>query len=134
MTTAASQGTTSEQVSGYAVPISTALDIADQISSGNITSDTIVMGKSAALGVTVAGGNTPGAQIVEVLEGSAAADAGLTEGDTITALDGNPVNNASVLSSLVKEYEIGDTVTLDVTTQDGSQKQVDVKLGESTVN
>ncbi|MGO1637965.1 MAG: S1C family serine protease, partial [Ancrocorticia populi] len=134
MTTAASQGTTSEQVSGYAVPISTALDIADQISSGNITSDTIVMGKSAALGVTVAGGNTPGAQIVEVLEGSAAADAGLTEGDTITALDGNSVNNASVLSSLVKEYEIGDTVTLDVTTQDGSQKQVDVKLGKSTVN
>lgn len=134
VTTAASQGNTSEQVSGYAVPIATAMDIADQITSGDVTSDTIVVGRNPALGVTVAGGNTAGAEIVEVLEGSAAAEAGVKEGDTVTALDGKAITDPGTLSSLVKEYSIGDTVTLDVTGADGTERQVDVKLSESTVN
>ena len=134
ITTAASQGTTSEQVSGYAVPIATAMDIVNQITSGNVTSDTIVLGRNPALGVTVAGGNVPGAQIVEVLKGSAADEAGLKEGDTVTAVDGTAITDASMLSSLIKEYQIGDTVTLKVTGQDGTERDVDVTLSESSVN
>ena len=82
----------------------------------------------------MAGGNVPGAQIVEVLKGSAADEAGLKEGDTVTAVDGTAITDASMLSSLIKEYQIGDTVTLKVTGQDGTERDVDVTLSESSVN
>jgi len=133
ITTAASRGTTSDQVNGYAVPISTALDIADQIKSGK-PSDTVRIGKNPALGVTVANGTTSGARIVEVLEGSAAAQAGIVADDTVTALDGTPITTSSMLSELVKEHEVGDVVTLTVVGVDGTQREVQVTLAESTVN
>ncbi len=134
MTTAASRGNTSAQVDGYAVPISQALDIVDQVVSGNPTSDTVVIGRNPALGVTVASGNTPGARIVEVLEGSAADDAGIVADETVIALDGTAITDPSMLSGLVKEHGIGDVVTLTVVGIDGSQREVQVTLGESTVN
>ncbi len=133
VTTAASRGVTTDQVNGYAVPISTALDIADQIKSDK-PSDTVRIGKNPALGVTIANGTTSGARIVEVLEGSAANQAGIVPDDTIIALDGTPITTSSMLSGLVKEYEVGDVVTLSIVGADGTQRDVQVTLAESTVN
>lgn len=52
MSTAASTGETSEQVNGFAIQITTALDIADRIVAGT-ESDSVQVGASGALGVTV---------------------------------------------------------------------------------
>ena len=134
ITTAASRGNTSDQVNGYAIPVSTALDIADQVVSGNPTSDTVIIGRNAALGVTVASGNTPGALIVEVLEGSAADEAGIVADETVVALNGTAITDPSMRSGLVKEHRIGDVVTLTVVGPDGGQRDVQVTLAESTVN
>ncbi len=134
MTTAASRGTTADQVDGYAVPVSDALDIVDQVVSGNPTSDTVIIGRNPALGVTVAAGNTPGASIVEVLEGSAADQAGIVADETVIALNGTAITDPSMLSGLVKEHQIGDVVTLTVVGLDGAQRDVQVTLSESTVN
>ncbi len=133
ITTAASRGVTTDQVNGYAVPISTALDIADQIKSGE-PSDTVRIGRNPALGVTIANGTASGARIVEVLEGSAAAQAGIVPDDTIVALDGTPITTSGMLSGLVKEYEVGDVITLTIVGADGAQRDVQVTLAESTVN
>lgn len=134
VTTAASRGVTSDQVNGFAVPIATALDIADQIKSGK-PSDTVRIGRNPALGVTVANGTTSGgARIVEVLEGSAADQAGIVPDDTVIALDGTAITTSGMLSGLVKEYEVGDVVTLTVIGADGMQREVQVTLAESTVN
>ena len=133
ITTAASRGVTSDQVNGYAVPVSTALDIADQIKAGK-SSDTVRIGKNPALGVTVANGTSSGARIVEVLKGSAADAAGIVPDDTVIAVDGTAISTSSMLSGLVKEYEVGDVITLTVVGTDGTQREVQVTLAESTVN
>lgn len=85
---------------GYAIPIASALSIAQQIQNGQ-ASENIVIGYPAFLGVQVSetAGSTSrysrvsqaGALISSVLEGTPAAEAGLTAGDTITAVDGTTI-------------------------------------------
>jgi S1-C subfamily serine protease len=148
VTTAASMGVTSTQISGYAIPISDAMEIAEQIKNGQ-SSDTVVIGKNAALGVSISTpdadsqssgqqadpsqSNSSGAIIREVFEGSGAEAAGLQAGETITALNGQELS-ASELSEAIKRYSVGDKVTLTVTGVDGASREVEVTLGESTVN
>lgn len=151
MSTAASTGQTSEEVNGFAIGITEALGIADQIVAGT-ESDSVQVGASGALGVTVTDaaaarqehtgprgsqqGGTPGsgALVVEVSPGSAAESAGLAAGDTVTALDGTRVADSSELSEQVGSLEPGDTVTLDWTDAEGTEHTATVELGESTVN
>ncbi len=132
ITTAASTGQTSSEVNGYAVPISTALEIAQKIKNGQAT-EGIVIGRNPALGVMIQ--NAPGgARVVQVIEGSGAQEAGISKGDIITAVDGKQVSDASGLSSLILGHSVGDTVTLSVTTESGTTKNTKVTLGESSVN
>ncbi len=143
------------QVTGsqaYAIPISTALSIAKQIEAGNASS-TIHIGATGFLGVSVqsssstgnggnggfggsgsggsgSGGNssTSGATIVSVLPNSAAAKAGLAQGDVITAVNGTAVNSASDLSNLLVPHHPGDTLQLQWTDQSGQTHTAGVTL------
>ncbi|HEY1988247.1 MAG TPA: trypsin-like peptidase domain-containing protein [Acidimicrobiales bacterium] len=135
------------QVTGsqaYAIPISTALSIAKQIEAGNASS-TIHIGGTGFLGVSVQSsnstGNSPfgggngsnsssanGATVVGVLSGSAAENAGLAQGDVITALNGTAVNSASDLSNLLTPHHPGDTVQLQWTDQSGQTHSASVTL------
>lgn len=160
MSTAASTGETSEQVNGFALQVTEALGIADQIVAGT-ESDSVQVGASGALGVTVTdtssaaqredvdprsqgsqgstgpqdgGAGVVGALVVEVAPGSAAESAGLVAGDTVTALDGTSVAGPAELSDQVGSLDPGDTVTLDWTDADGAERSATVDLGESTVN
>ena len=143
MDTAASSNS-GYQVTGsqaYAIPISTALSIAKQIEAGNASS-TIHIGGTGFLGVSVqssnnssnspfGGGNgssTSGATVVGVLPGSAAGNAGLAQGDVITALNGTAVNSASDLSNLLVPHHPGDTVQLQWTDQSGQTHSASVTL------
>jgi len=124
--TAASSG--SRAVTGYAIPIDTALAIAKQIVDGHASS-TIVIGLPAFLGVELAPAQTgSGVLISGIVAGSAAAGTGLAAGDTITAVDGTAATTADSLSSLIKAHAIDDRVTISYTDAAGAAQQVTVTL------
>ncbi|MBV9593010.1 MAG: trypsin-like peptidase domain-containing protein, partial [Actinobacteria bacterium] len=79
----------------YSIPIDTALSIASQIEAGK-PSSTIHIGYPAFIGVELSS-NATTATISDVLSGSAAAQAGLVGGDTITAVGSSAVNSAADL-------------------------------------
>jgi S1-C subfamily serine protease len=123
MDTAASSGPV---VDGYAIPIDDALSIARQIVSG-VDDATIHQGYPAFLGVSVRDGGS-GALVAGVASGTAAADAGLAAGDTITALDGQPVDSADTLSALTKRHRAGDTATVSWSDSSGGHHSAAVVL------
>ncbi len=143
MDTAASTGS-GYQVSGsqaYAIPIATALSLAGQIESGKASS-TVHIGATGFLGVSVesassangfggfgsGSGATSGATVASVLPSSAAEQAGLAQGDVITALNGTSINSPSDLSNLLEADHPGDTVQLQWTDGSGQQQTASIKL------
>src|SRR5262249_58532581 len=54
-------------------------------------------------------------------------------GDVILAVDGHKIVSPSDLSSLISQYNPGDTVTLQVL-RDGDTSEVDVTLGERPIH
>jgi membrane-associated protease RseP (regulator of RpoE activity) len=64
-----------------------------------------------------------------VLPDSAATDAGLQEGDVVTAVNGEPVVRADVFRAEIAAIPPGDTVVLDIS-RDGEPLQVTATLGK----
>jgi S1-C subfamily serine protease len=126
---------------GYAIPITGALDIVRQIEAGKAT-DTIHIGLPGFLGVEVvpadAGSGIPGdpqsttgegAVVSGVQPGTPADRAGLSEGDTITSVDGQPVTSAEGLTTLLGRHQPHDRVTIGWLGQDGATHRAGVSLG-----
>jgi membrane-associated protease RseP (regulator of RpoE activity) len=68
-------------------------------------------------------------EVTGVTEGSAAADAGLRDGDHIVAVDGTAVSDlGGDLSDVVTGYEVGDEVAFTIE-NDGSERTVTAELG-----
>ncbi|MDR2256320.1 MAG: trypsin-like peptidase domain-containing protein [Arthrobacter sp.] len=139
MTTAASSGNTSATVDGYAIPISEALSIAEQIKNGQ-SSDTVQIGRGAALGISILSSDTGqvgggyGVTVQEIISGGAVAKSGLAAGDTIIGLDGKTVKSYSALKEILAAHQPGDKVELTWLNSEGTQKSATVTLGESSVN
>ncbi len=92
---------------GFAIPIDTAKQVADQlIKSGKATHAYLGVSLSDALG------DQQGALIAGVQSGTPAASAGLQEGDIITQADGKAVDGAEALSAAVRAHRPGDKMTL----------------------
>ncbi|WP_243074042.1 S1C family serine protease [Microbacterium sp. SS28] len=144
MTTAASSGRSA--ISGWAIPIEDALAIAQQIADGE-EGGGVTLGYPAFLGVGLAsqtqtygrygtsGGarSSAGALIAGVYAGTPAAEAGLTGGDTVTAIDGAAVTDSATLSALIAGYEPGDTVTITWVDASGATQSADVTLAAGPV-
>ena len=120
---------------GFAIPINYAMNIAEQIRSGNpvqhaflgITVRTLNPSLASALGVSV----SSGAYIETVSSDSPASRSGLKQGDVITAFDGEPVSTATELIINIRGQMVGDTVTLTVVR--GAQTlDIDVVLGSDS--
>jgi S1-C subfamily serine protease len=132
--TAASSGTT--DVTGYAIPISGALSIADDILAGK-SSQYITIGLPAFLGAQISsagtgtgtGTTTSGVTIAGTVTGSAAAKAGLVAGDTITAIGGTAVADSTALTDAIQSHKVGDSVTVTYVDTAGASHTVTVTLG-----
>ena len=120
-TTAARSGST-----GFAIPITTATAVADRIVAGE-QSSAIHQGSPAFLGVQLPAGSE-GATISGVVAGSPAAAAGLRAGDTITAVDGTAVDQASALSEALARHQPQDRVPINWTDTDGTSHTATVTL------
>lgn len=117
---------------GFAIPVNYAVNLAQQIIDGKTPTH-------AQLGVSLSTVTSQlaqryhlsvdeGAYIAQVYEGTGAADAGLEEGDIVTAFDGEAVTSASDLMIDVRSKNPGDKVTLTVD-RDGETKDIEVTLG-----
>jgi len=70
-----------------------------------------------------------GAQIAQVIDGTAAANAGLQAGDTITAVNGNAISSSSDLTTALSQFKPGQKVQITYTDGNGSSSNVTVTLG-----
>ena len=136
------QGQSSQrQTQAFAIPISKAERIAGQIEAGHASS-AVHIGQTAFLGVQVATGSTGfggfggngdgttsnGAQVAGVVSGSAAAQAGLAQGDVITSVAGHAVSSANGISATLATHHPGDKITIGWTDQAGQSHTATVTL------
>jgi len=91
------------------------------------------MASRAFLGVTPGNDYGPGAEIGSVEEGTAAAKMGLQEGDRITRIDDETIEDFADLSATIKSKQPGDEVAITLQ-RDGEQLIIAGELGERSVN
>ena len=105
---------------GYAIPISTAEPIIDDLMNRK-TRTTVDEDKRGYLGISGVDvtsdiskqmGIPTGAYVAAVVDGSAADKAGLKKGDVITKFDGSGVSSMTSLKELMSYYEAGETVDI----------------------
>ena len=115
----------------YAIPIGTAVKIADQIESGQASS-TIHIGNPAFLGIELSNDQfstgSNGAAIAGVVDGAPAAQAGLAAGDVITGVDNTQVSSSTDLSTALASHKAGDSVRISWTDQSGQSHSANVTL------
>jgi len=118
---------------GFSISIDSVKPLIAQLKAGKGT----INPANATLGVTVLDVTDPevkpedlhkygvtagqGAFITTVLPGSAAGGAGLTQGDVITEIDGQPVTNAGDVGTAIRSHRPGDKVS--VTFEHAGQRQ-----------
>ncbi|MGH8921997.1 MAG: S1C family serine protease, partial [Actinomycetes bacterium] len=112
---------------GFAIPSDVVKLIAPQlISSGKVTNT-----GRAALGITAAdtaGGN--GVLVARVTAGGGADKAGIRPGDLITAVNGSKTGSLAGLQDTLAGLTPGQKAKVSVQSQNGSQRTVDVVLGQ----
>lgn len=115
---------------GFAIPASMVKTVADQIIRYGRVVDS---GRAALdiLGRTVvdAAYQPAGVAVVEAQSGGAADKAGIRPGDTIVGLGGTKITTITSLAEALTAYKPGQRVQVTFT-RDGSQKTVEVTLGE----
>jgi len=108
---------------GFSIPSNTVQSVVEQlIENGSV--------EQGYLGVSVADTDGNGAMVLSVEAGSPAANAGLQEGDIITAVDGSPVTGASDVVAAVQGTASGTDVAITYT-RDGQESQTTATLAAS---
>ncbi len=143
-------GQSGQAEQAYSIPINEALSIANQIKAGTTTSD-IHIGATAFIGIGLetsssssgqngfggfggfGGGQgssqaTSGVSIADVVSGSPAANAGLTEGDTITSIAGQSVTSAEDVAHALVKYHPGNSISISWVDQEGQSHTTTLTL------
>lgn len=125
---------------GYAIPISFAKDIIDDLMT-KTTKVEVAEEEQGYLGIQLqnidsrmaqAYGMPQGIYVYKIVEGGAAANSDLRERDIITKFDGERVKTGEDLQKMLTYYKGGSTVTLTVETLDNgayTEREVSVTLG-----
>ncbi|OUE24712.1 S1C family serine protease [Clavibacter michiganensis] len=113
---------------GFAIPSNLAERVGQEIIQNGSASHGLL--GASVRDVAAGDSSTPvgGAFIAEVQSGGAAAEAGLRQGDIVTAFGSIPISKASDLTAQVRALAGGSDVELTVI-RSGQKQQVDVKLG-----
>ena len=116
----------------FSIPINNAISLASQIEAGT-SSATVHIGATPFLGVEVTSaaslGRAGSGVIVEgVVQGAAAASAGLAGGDTIVSVGGHTVTSPSDLQTVIERYHPSDKVSVTWTDQAGQSHNGTVTL------
>ncbi|MDR2723008.1 MAG: trypsin-like peptidase domain-containing protein, partial [Cellulomonadaceae bacterium] len=118
---------------GFAIPGNLVKNIGSQLIDNGSA-------QHAALGVTIRSGTATadgvtrrGAVVQSVSDGSAAASAGLREGDVVVAFNNIQVTGSEALTALVRAQQVGSQVTLTVV-RNGQASNIDLTLGKRDVN
>jgi S1-C subfamily serine protease len=122
---------------GFAVPVTKAIDVAEQlITNGTVTHPfigivgvTVTPDTAAADGVTV----TEGALVKEITPGSGSQKAGVKLGDVVVAVDGASVRSMDDLILLVRRHKAGDVVKLKLD-RGGKTIELEVIVGDRPAN
>jgi len=133
-----SQSSSGEQA--YAIPISEAVSIANQIKAGTTSAD-VHIGATAFLGIQTqpasssgfgsgfgSGTSGSGVTISGTVSGSPAANAGLTAGDEITSLAGQQVASAEDVAHALVSYHPGDSISVSWLDQSGQSHTATLTL------
>ena len=132
---------------GYAIPISEAKDIMNNLMTRE-TRDQVPENEQGYIGIQLqnidstmakAYGMPEGIYVFKIVEGGAASRSDLRERDIITKFDGQTVKTGEELQKMLTYYRGGETVTLTVQSLEGGkyvERQVEVTLGlrEETQN
>jgi S1-C subfamily serine protease len=122
---------------GFAIPVNTAVRVAEQLIDGGkvshpflgIVGETVNPELAAAKKLTT----QEGAYVSEVIKDTGAERAGVLPGDTITGLDGARVRSMDDLILQVRRHKVGDVVTLTVE-RDGSPIKIKMTVGDKPAN
>ncbi|BBY45942.1 S1C family serine protease [Mycolicibacterium celeriflavum] len=110
---------------GFAIPVDQAKRIADELIKNGTAAH-------ASLGVQVGtDASIDGARIVEVVDGGAAAAAGLPSGVVVTKVDDRVISSADALVAAIRSRAPGDKVTLSYLDPSGKTRSVQVTLGKA---
>jgi putative serine protease PepD len=118
---------------GFAIPVDSAIQIADQIiETGSVTHASFGLGTAAIPPSAAAQAGTPaGLYVNAVKPGGPSAQAGLQVGDVITKIDGDDATSATQLESLTLTKKPGDTVTVTYV-RGGQSNDATITLGASS--
>ncbi|MGL5434358.1 MAG: S1C family serine protease [Lachnospiraceae bacterium] len=137
---AAKYSSTEIEGMGYAIPISKAQDIINELM--NMETKTVVaetdqgylgiQGQTIDEAASSMYGMPRGVYVFKIVEGGSAAESELREKDIITKFDGRSVRSMKDLQDMLTYYEGGSTITLTVQSLDQGEyveRQVDITLG-----
>ena len=125
---------------GYAIPVSKAMPILEKLMTRR-TRSLVDEDKVGYMGISGEGVskeavefyNIPaGLYVTSVGDGTPADEAGLREGDIITAFDSEPVRSMKELQQTLQYYEAGETVEMTIQNNDGGayeEKTLTITLG-----
>lgn len=116
---------------GFAIPINTALDIANRIlKDGGIERPGIGVSVSSIDETQAEYYDVPtGALIVEITKGGKGEEAGLKAGDIVTECDGQKIKDQDHFVDIIKKKSVGDEVKLKVW-RDGKTLEITVGVGD----
>ena len=122
---------------GFCIPINDAMDIvSDLLQYGYVKGRPSLGITCQAISSTVTQYyNLPSGIYVNSVEpGSAAENAGILEGDIITAVDGTQVQSVTDFKALLKNYTAGDSATLSIYRSSGTQSlEIPITFDEKTM-
>ena len=107
---------------GFAIAITPVMDVIDSLRGGSVP-DRALMGVTAQ-----PSGEGLGVEVIEIAEGSGAADSSLRVGDVIVAVDDTDITDPTSLGAAIAGYQPGDTVTV-TAERNGSTQEISVTLG-----